>query len=129
MSKKPVCRSRKRRRLDHNRSWRCMPPSHTSLSRLQVANYRPARGKVVLGVPCFRGPHGRGQPTARAGPRKHATLAYFSFPLASSYLVRLFLTRGARSTISLIPPCVLKDSHKEAGHAPLRMHAYLVSEP
>src|SRR5436853_1750190 len=63
-----------------------MPPSHTSLSLLQVAIYLHARGEVMVGVPCFGGPHGRRQPTGRTGPPKHATLAYFSFPLAGSYL-------------------------------------------
>src|SRR5437016_9284754 len=63
-----------------------MPPSDTSLSLLQGANYLPARGKVGVGVPCFGGRHGRRQRTGRTGPPKHATLGYFTFPFAACYL-------------------------------------------
>src|SRR5438874_12370789 len=63
-----------------------MPPADTLLSLLQLANYLHARGQVMVGVPCFGGPHGRRQRTGRTGPPKHATRGYFSFPLAGSYL-------------------------------------------
>src|SRR5438874_6490315 len=64
-----------------------MPPADTLLSLLQLANYLHARGQVMVGVPCFGGPHGRRQRTGRTGPPKHATRGYFSFSLAGSYLV------------------------------------------
>jgi len=40
-----------------------------------------------VGVPCFRGPPRSVRCLRQRGPRKHATLGYFTFPLAGSYLV------------------------------------------
>src|SRR5437016_10016355 len=75
-----------------------MPPSHTSLSLWQGASYLPARGNVVVGVPCFGGPHGRRQRTGRTGPPKHATLGYVTFPFAACYLAPIFLLREERES-------------------------------